>query len=59
MNGKNLVILNNIFKDSYNSLLYMKENNMDKDTNLSKLYDLFYDTNDTIEEILNILGANE
>ncbi len=59
MNSKNLVILNNIFKDSYNSLLYMKENNMDKDTNLSKLYDLFYDTNDTIEEILNILGANE
>ena len=38
MNGKNLVILNNIFKDSYNSLLYMKENNMDKDINLSKLY---------------------
>ncbi len=59
MNGKNLVILNNIFKDSYNSLLYMKENNMDKDINLSKLYDLFYDTNDTIEEILNILGAKE
>ena len=59
MSNNNLIILNNIFIDSYNALKYMKENNMDKDNKLSKLYDLFYDTVDTVEEVLNILGAKE
>ena len=46
-----------IFKSSYNALVYLKNHNLDK--NLSEIYDLLYDTCDTILEVFDIIKEEE
>lgn len=55
MDSDGLNLIEEIFVNSHNTLLNMKENNLDKDSELSKIYDLLYDTCDTILELLDII----
>ena len=46
-----------MFNYSYQALVYLKNHNLDKD--LSEVYDLLYDTCDTILEVLDIIKEDD